>query len=66
MHCHHTLERLLKHRTPRPPAGGVQDYSKDPPTPRSQRLYLGCVENPHGYWPIRDPHSKWCASPRHS
>lgn len=25
-------------------------------------MYIGCLENPNGFWPVRDPKSKWYTS----
>ncbi|EFN55980.1 hypothetical protein CHLNCDRAFT_145336 [Chlorella variabilis] len=36
------------------PAGLVVE-----PTPRMHGVYLGCLENRGGFFPIRDPNSKW-------
>ena len=30
--------------------------------PRLERVYLGCIENRQGFYPIRDPSSKWYIS----
>ena len=29
---------------------------------RMDRVYVGCLEAPHGFMPVRDPRSKWCAT----
>ena len=29
--------------------------------PRMKRVWMGCMENKGGFFPIRDPASKWCA-----
>eukprot|EP00891_Asterochloris_glomerata_P007774 jgi/Astpho2/7774/Aster-06066 len=46
--CYVRLHKLVQaiHALPQPHAS-------------PQKLYLGELENPHGFWPIRDPGSKW-------
>eukprot|EP01025_Chloroclados_australasicus_P024558 TRINITY_DN24610_c0_g1_i4.p1 TRINITY_DN24610_c0_g1~~TRINITY_DN24610_c0_g1_i4.p1 ORF type:complete len:360 (-),score=47.59 TRINITY_DN24610_c0_g1_i4:314-1393(-) len=40
----------------------LEDKDKDPPQPRMEGVYLGCVENRGGYQPNRNPKSKWYVS----
>eukprot|EP01026_Neomeris_dumetosa_P037949 TRINITY_DN3086_c0_g3_i1.p1 TRINITY_DN3086_c0_g3~~TRINITY_DN3086_c0_g3_i1.p1 ORF type:complete len:519 (+),score=67.19 TRINITY_DN3086_c0_g3_i1:85-1641(+) len=40
----------------------IMDKDVDPPQPRMDGLYLGCVENRGGFQPVRDPKSKWYIS----
>eukprot|EP01024_Parvocaulis_polyphysoides_P076247 TRINITY_DN9895_c0_g1_i5.p1 TRINITY_DN9895_c0_g1~~TRINITY_DN9895_c0_g1_i5.p1 ORF type:complete len:535 (-),score=74.30 TRINITY_DN9895_c0_g1_i5:104-1708(-) len=42
--------------------GALEDKELEPPQPRMEKVYLGCIENRGGFQPIRDPKSKWYTS----
>lgn len=60
--CYVRIDRLLT--SLRPWSVQRTPQSSSSRDTRMTRLYLGGVENPHGFRPVRDPKSKWFISPR--
>lgn len=60
--CFVRVERLLMSLRPWNLQRTLQNPSSQ--DTRMTRLYLGGVENPRGFRPVRDPKSKWFISPR--